>query len=183
MPTYNPNERGYTLVELMIVVAMVGVLATLATYGVRKYILASKTVEGPEMLRSIKEAEELYRQETFTYLPTSTSPGSSYFPWGTTVPTGGKKMNFDCATCTDQSAWNNLNVSTNHPVQFGYEVVTGPVGTAPSAHPKWTIAGFPASPGDIWYVAYATADLDGDGESLVFAGSSFTSEIISNNND
>ncbi len=178
-----PKERGYTLVELMIVVVIIGVLATLATYGVRKYILASKTTEGVEMLRAIKEAEELYRQETFTYLPTSAAVGTSYFPWGGTFPKGGVKMLFSCSTCTGQAAFNNLNVTTNHPVQFGYEVITGGAGTAPDAHPEWgtPAAVLPASPGDIWYVAYATADIDGDGEPLVYAGTSFTTEILSNN--
>lgn len=178
-----PNQRGYTLVELMIVVAIIGVLATLATYGVRKYILAAKTSEGVEMLRAIKEAEELYRQETFQYLPTSTGVGDSYYPWGATVPKGGSKKLFSCSTCDGHTEFSNLNITTNHPVQFGYEVITGVAGTAPVAHPEWgtPAAVLPASPGDIWYVAYATADIDGDGEALVYAGTSFTTEILSNN--
>src|SRR5690606_16163650 len=62
------RERAVSLVELMTVVISVGILATLATYGVRKYGLEAKKAEASSMLVQIRAAEEAYKDETFEYL-------------------------------------------------------------------------------------------------------------------
>jgi type IV pilus assembly protein PilA len=64
MVSQKKSREGFTLVELMIVVAIVGVLAVLAVYGVRKYIANAKTAEARNSLGQIgKDAVTAFEGE------------------------------------------------------------------------------------------------------------------------
>jgi type IV pilus assembly protein PilA len=168
------------LVELMAVVAIVAILAGLAVYGVRKYILAAKTSEATEMIGAIKTAQEQYRAETFAYKDISKvgalSDYSTFYP-DTTVPKR-KKLAWGGGTDDIANGWRELGVQAAAPVMYTYGCAAGPGSVAP-ADPGITIRNYPAAAtGQPWYLIKAVGDLDGNGTVGTYVGTSVTAEIF-----
>ena len=73
------RQVGFTLIEAMIVVIIIGITATLAVVGYRKWVQTSHLSEATDMVSHIRSAEEAFRAENgVTYLPVSISIGPGY---------------------------------------------------------------------------------------------------------
>ncbi len=172
------RTRGYTLVELMVVVVIASVLVLLATFGVRKYLYAAKTSEAIHMINSIAAAQEAYRTETGAYLQVSTGI-NSYYPQNATP--GRTKWNWGNPAHPDFQRWSLLGATTDTPVQFGYVSVSGVGPTVPATGAE----SFPAfAPTSAWTLIKAAADQNGDGNLSYFIllrGEGIASNIYSEN--
>jgi len=176
------SKRGFTLIELMVTVIIIGVLATLSVYGVRKYVFSSKTTEAIHMIGSIKSAEEAYRAETFVYVGKATGIDSvTYFP----RDPGRMKTDWNLTTHADYATvWGPLGVQSDSPVIFGYAIAVGngsALGTPPSdcTNVSWGTRG--ANNAGPWYIVKAEADQNGDGKKSCFTSCNLTGEIFSAN--
>ncbi len=173
-------QRGYTLVELMIVIAIIGVLAALAVYGVRRYILSAKSAEAIEIINSIRAAQEQYRDERFQYLNVSSVDVSSgsFFPFASKAALKNNVHNWATGTTGVAGNWAQLGIFPNAPVTFGYACQAGQGNGVPTQAILGTAKNlkYPATAPN-WYVVRAAADRDGDGKLALFVGSNFTDEI------
>ena len=89
-------QKGFTLIELMIVVAIIGILAAIAIPNFLRFQLKSKSSEGKVNIAAIRTAEESYLAEFGVYVataalnPAAAIPGATKQPWDLTPG-----LNFD----------------------------------------------------------------------------------------
>jgi len=74
MKKLNTRRGGFTLIELMIVVAIIGILAAIAIPNFLRFQLKAKSSEGKTNLSAIRTAEESYYAEYGVYVPALASP-------------------------------------------------------------------------------------------------------------
>jgi prepilin-type N-terminal cleavage/methylation domain-containing protein len=179
------SSRGFTLVELMTVVVIVSIIATIGMVSLRSRVFGSKSTEALAMIQSIRVAEERWKAENLQYLDASVS--GIWFPADPRVDTKAKKRSFYSATHADAAAWAALRPVVPAPVEFGYLVNAGPPSTAMKAPAVGSVTWPPVcNPGTLppacnaehWYVIQAVADLDHDGVPAYFLASHIKGDIF-----
>lgn len=71
------NRKGFTLIELMIVVVIIGILAALAIPRFMQATQRAKQSEAKSVLKQIYTLEQTHRQETGAYLAGTANVGAN----------------------------------------------------------------------------------------------------------
>jgi type IV pilus assembly protein PilA len=151
------NRKGFTLIELMIVVAIIGILAAIAIPNFIAMQLRAKRSELPTNVDGIRTAEKAYHHEWDSFTAAAATPAT--LPGRTQVAFSGGGL----------EAFENLGWTADGKVRGQYSVTqTGTTATSAAAD-DFTVTGI--------------ADVDGDsGNSSYVANRAEKAEMTTSNN-
>ena len=170
-PMRRVRQRGFTMIELMIVVVIVGILASVAVVAYRRHINKVRAGEVDALFQELKVKEEGYAAEFGRYLgvcsaalpapgvPDNLCTEGDYWP----APLTGNLIDI---TGAKPVRWTRLKVQPGKGALYcQYEVIAGPGGNISNmgAIGQSLYTEFPGSvPPKNWYYMLAQCDWDKD---------------------
>lgn len=103
------NQNGFTMIELMIVVAIVGILASIAAPAYTNYVKKGKAAEATSTLADARVRMEQYFQDNRTYV-------------GGPCPAAGKSFTYACVLAASTYTITATGVAAQGMTGFSYGV-------------------------------------------------------------
>src|SRR5579884_2484253 len=123
----NLDRKGFTLIELMVVIAIIAILATVGFVSFTHAQISARDSKRKQDLRSLKVALELYYEKNHRY-PSSPSSGAveqstGSAPW---LTDNGPKGDGNNNVAFDQTYINTIPVDPINNSSFLYQYYSGP---------------------------------------------------------
>lgn len=100
------RQKGFTLIEVMVVVAIVGILAAIAYPSYQQYVLRSGRADGKAKLMEVMQAQERYFSQNQEYAA-SLGTGENGLGYSTdangAVGSESRKYNITTAACANKT--------------------------------------------------------------------------------
>ncbi len=139
------KSAGFTLIELMIVVAIIGILAAIAIPNFLTFQLRSRAGEGKTNLAAIRTAQEGFAAEFVTYIPNAAYPRAQ-------TPAGLDNVKqIWVPTAAGAAGFTQVGFAPEGDVYYAYNVIGQPAGCPAANTPCLN------------YVAEGASDIDDDG--------------------
>jgi len=145
------REKGFTLIELMIVVAIIAILAAVAIPQYRKFQMRAKTAEAKSNIGAIRTAEEGWAAEYDKYILNGWYPGSA----------GSQTQTWD-PDADDAQGFTKIGFKPAGSVYYDYCVVDGDETSDLTAASPSGFDSTDVTDGSVDITIIARGDLDGD---------------------
>ncbi|MFL9923119.1 type IV pilin protein [Herbaspirillum lusitanum] len=94
-----PSNTGFTLLELMVVLALVGLLAGFGFKSYQQYVLRMKRVEGRNALYLLMQQQERYFSQNNSYLPFDEALQAGGLKWHSADTPAASAYQLQAAAC------------------------------------------------------------------------------------
>jgi prepilin-type N-terminal cleavage/methylation domain-containing protein len=172
------SSHGFTLVELMAVVGLAGILATIGVMVVSKHFAQSRANEALVGLQVIRVGQESARAHNGLYQDCSDRDNPVWYPKAPTRV----RNDWRQTSHTDWSCWSSLGVARAGSTMYGYAVNAGRPGEAyPTLQSVKSPAPTLATATDLWYVIQFRGNIDGDSTYTWGVTTNTTTEVVIQN--
>lgn len=119
-------QKGFTLIEVMIVVAIIGIIASIALPSYTDYVKAGRAAEATANLADLRIKMEQYYQDRRTYVGGDCAPqnGANYFAYTCSVAPTATRYTLRAAGVGDMSNF-SFTVDQDNDKTSSYDGVSG----------------------------------------------------------